>query len=308
MCTCLAFYGDKFLFGRNMDIEYSFGERAAYVPRDFALRFCAEREQRRHYSMFGVAAGDGDFPLFAEACNEKGLCAAGLNFPQSAFYAPARAAGKHNVAPHELIAWILGSCESVAQARELLQNTQITGEKYKDISPAPLHWMIADAHGCIVVEPQKEGLQIYENRACVLANEPPFPSQMHQLGNYANLTAQPPCGRFGRLAVRADWQGAGAFGLPGDAGSPSRFVRAAFSLHNAAKGEGVPHFFHMLASAEMVRGNVLLADGTPDYTRYACCIDPAAGMYYVRTYDSLSVRAFPYARECGGDRILFYAL
>ena len=160
--------------------------------------------------------------------------------------------------------------------------------------------MIADAHGCIVVEPQKEGLQIYENRACVLANEPPFPSQMHQLGNYANLTAQPPCGRFGRLAVRADWQGAGAYGLPGDAGSPSRFVRAAFSLHNAAKGEGVPHFFHMLASAEMVRGNVLLADGTPDYTRYACCIDPAAGMYYVRTYDSLSVRAFPMRASAEG--------
>ena len=44
MCTCLAFYGDKFLFGRNMDVEYSFGERVAFVPRSFALRFGAEKQ------------------------------------------------------------------------------------------------------------------------------------------------------------------------------------------------------------------------------------------------------------------------
>ena len=305
MCTCLAFYGDKFLFGRNMDVEYSFGERVAFVPRSFALRFGAEKQQTAHYAMLGTAAGDPDFPLFAEAVNEKGLCAAGLNFPKSAHYAESRAGGVHNVAPHEFIAWLLGQCESVSQAQALLENTRIVGERYKELPAAPLHWMIADSSRCIVAEPRRDGLKIYRNDACVLANEPPFPYHLANLGNYAGLSAQPPQSKFGALSVQADWQGAGAHGLPGDAGSPSRFVRAAFLLHNAGREEGVAHFFHLLSGVEMVRGSVLTKEGKPDYTRYACCIDAAAGKYYLRAYDSLSVREFSFAEEEDGQ-IRFY--
>ena len=37
------------------------------------------------YAMIGMAAvGGGEYPLYAEAANEKGLCIAGLYFPGSA--------------------------------------------------------------------------------------------------------------------------------------------------------------------------------------------------------------------------------
>ena len=51
----------------------------------------------------------------------------------------------------------------------------------------------------------------------------------------------------------------------------------------------------------MVRGSVLTKEGKLDYTRYACCIDAAAGKYYLRAYDSLSVREFSFAEEEDGQ-------
>ena len=35
MCTAISFYKDSLYFGRNMDIEYHFGEKEAVMPRDF---------------------------------------------------------------------------------------------------------------------------------------------------------------------------------------------------------------------------------------------------------------------------------
>jgi AraC-like DNA-binding protein len=60
-----------------------------------------------------------DYPLYYDATNEKGLSMAGLNFPGNADYKPC-CAGKDNVAPFELIPWILGQCATVAEAEKLL--------------------------------------------------------------------------------------------------------------------------------------------------------------------------------------------
>jgi hypothetical protein len=47
------------------------------------------------------------YPLYAEAMNEKGLCMAGLRFAESAVYAPRPCAGFLNLAPWELIPYLL---------------------------------------------------------------------------------------------------------------------------------------------------------------------------------------------------------
>lgn len=305
MCTSIAFYGKKFLFGRNMDIEYSFGECVTLTPRSFRLRFAAEPPQPRHYAMLGIASKNPDFPLYAEAFNEKGLCAAGLNFPQSARYARVRAGGKHNVQAGEMIAFVLSQCESVSQAKTLLQNTCVIAED-GGLPPAPLHWAFADDSRCIVAEPTENGLCVYENPVGVLTNEPPFPVQFASLNSYVHLSAEFPKNSFAKngLPLAAPGVGSGAVGLPGDAGSPSRFVRAAFYLQNSGADEGVPHFFHLLSSVEMPRGGVLTRGGVPDYTRYGCCIDAAAEKYYLKTYGSLSVQTFGMS-EKEGDALQF---
>ena len=81
MCTSITFKNGDFYFGRNMDLEYSFGECVTVTPRRFPFRFRYEGALASHYAMIGMAAGETSFPLYAEAVNEKGLCMAGLNFP-----------------------------------------------------------------------------------------------------------------------------------------------------------------------------------------------------------------------------------
>ena len=42
--------------------------------------------KKEHYAIIGTAIVAEGFPLFYDGMNEKGLCAAGLNFPENAVY------------------------------------------------------------------------------------------------------------------------------------------------------------------------------------------------------------------------------
>ena len=308
MCTAVTMQGKHFYFGRNLDLAHSFGERVTLTPRGFELRFLAQPAQSAHYAMIGTAAAEGLFPLYAEAMNERGLCAAGLYFPCSAAYG-VRREGMYNVAPHEMIAWLLCRCANAAQAKLLLQNTCVIGEPFGALPVAPLHWLVADRTACFAVEPRADGLHLYDDPFGVLANEPPFEFHAENSKHYLNCTAEYPSSRFG-LALEPYGLGLGAFGLPGDLSSASRFVRAAFYRANAGgpgespEGEAV-HFFHILGSVEVVRGGAREREGAPDETRYACCMDADMGIYYKKEYDSGRIRAYALTGEAG-DRLAVF--
>ena len=294
MCTAVAQRGGGWLFGRNLDLECGFSEQVTRVPRRVPLRFFAEAEQAEHFAMLGMAAREPRFPLFAEAVNEAGLCAAGLNFPLSARYTPAPSEGWHNIAPHEFIPWLLGQCRTADEAERLLYRTRIVAQPYGARPVPPLHWLIADGRRVLAVEPREGGVRVCEDAAGVLTNEPPFEFQREHLRRHLNLTPFFPPDRFG-AGLEPDGQGMGAIGLPGDCSPPSRFVRAAFYAKNsvgaAGKYAAVSQFFHLLGSVEMVRGGVRTAGGACDVTRYSCCIDPH-GVYYLRTYGNSRIRAW----------------
>ena len=188
---------------------------------------------------------------------------AGLNFPGNAVYWPEEP-GRDNVTPFEFIPWVLGRCATVAEARVLLDRLNLWGVPFRPELPlAPLHWMISDRSGSITVESVKEGLQVYDNPAEVLTNNPPFDYQMTNLSNYLNLTPWEPENHFSsQLDLTTYCKGMGALGLPGDLSSVSRFVRAAFTRLNAVSGpseaESVSQFFHILGSVAQSRGCVRL--------------------------------------------------
>ena len=351
MCTAIGWQGRHFMFGRNLDLEYGFHERVTQVARGSLLRFAAMPPARTAYAMLGMAAEEGGFPLFAEAVNECGLCAAGLYFPHSARMRAAgdmrkgeraaeeraaaaediqgaegaaaerAAAAGRAVAPHEMVAALLARCADTLQARAFLQGAEVVSIPYKNYPVPALHWLVADRYGCFVAEPAEGGLRLYDDPAGVLANEPPFPFQLHNLHAYRHLTAAEPACGFG-MPLQALYHGTGSVGLPGDATSPSRFVRAAFYRANsrpfaeAGEGEGrgegedeadvaeqdAAQMFHMLSAVEMVKGGVLTEEGRPCYTRYACCIDADAGVYYLKRYGSLRVEKFTLHRQ-GAEEI-----
>ena len=73
MCTCITFINRDFYFGRNLDLEYSFGEQLVITPRRYPFFWSREGKTQEHYAMIGMGAAEPSYPLYAEAVNEKGL-------------------------------------------------------------------------------------------------------------------------------------------------------------------------------------------------------------------------------------------
>ena len=314
MCTCITYTNSDFYFGRNLDLDCSFGEAVTITPRNFPLYFRKAGRLDRHYAMIGMASANDTFPLYAEAVNEKGLAMAGLNFPGNAFYTSADDIGLE-LTSFEVIAWFLGTFASVAEAESCLKELKVVDIPFSAQMPAaPLHWMLADRERCLVLEAVREGLKIYENPFGVLTNNPPFDYHRVNMTNYMNLTAQSPRNRFAEdLELKPYAQGMGAVGLPGDASSASRFVRAAFMKWNSIAPEeeqaSVAQFFHILDSVAMVRGTVVTEQGTFDITTYSCCMNGRTGVYYYKTYDNSHLRTIDMHQEnLDGDVLIIKAV
>lgn len=302
MCTAVSFLCGDHYFGRNLDLEYSYDETVSITPRNYPLRFRGGVTLENHYALIGVAHVEEGYPLYYDAVNEKGLGMAGLNFPFSTDYKQS-AAGKDNIAPFELIPWVLGRCANVSEARCLLERTNVIREPFSDRFPlTPLHWMVADRRGSLAVECTREGLRIYDDPVGVLTNEPPFRVQMWNLCNYLGLSSQPAVNRFApEVDLRAISRGMGAMGLPGDLSSQSRFVRAAFvrcnSVCGESEGERVGQFFHILGSVVQQRGCVRVEEGRSVITVYSSCCNTDKGLYYYRTYGGSHTHTVALHRE-----------
>ena len=293
MCTAITFQSKDHYFGRNLDFEYSYKEGVTITPRNALLPFRMVSDMQTHFAIIGMAMVEGNYPLYYDATNEHGLSMAGLYFPGNAIYLPIDKK-KDNIAPFELVLWILGQCVSVDEAELKLNRLNIVNIPFSDKYPlSPLHWMIADKHRAITVEPTKAGIQIYENPVGVLTNNPPFDYHLYNLSNYLNLTSDEPTNRFApNQNITAYSRGMGAIGLPGDLSSASRFIRASFvklnSVCDQAESSSVSQFFHILDSVAQQKGCVRLGS---DYekTIYSCCCNTDKGIYYYTTYDNSQI-------------------
>ncbi len=289
MCTALSINMGDHYFGRTLDLDRSYGEVVCVMPRRFPLHFRTMGDMQTHYAMIGMATVVEGIPLFYEATNEYGLSVAGLNFPGNAWYAPL-AEAKDNIAPFELIPWILGQCQTVEDAQKLLSRIHLADIPFSAQLPlSPLHWMISDKTQDIVVEAMRDGLHIHANPVGVLTNNPPFDKQMENLARYKHLrndNAEVVCEE--NLPYVSYCQGLGAVGLPGDVSSMSRFVRMAFGKANTVcdcnESAAVGQFFHLLGSVEMIKGICRTDAGRWDITGYSACINTARGLYYYTTY------------------------
>lgn len=297
MCTAITYHTKEHYFGRNLDLEYSYEEQVVITPRNYVFEFRKAGVMRSHYAMIGMAYVKEGYPLYYEATNEKGLSMAGLNFPENAYYGEILPE-KDNVAPFELIPWILGQCATLAEVKCLLEYLQVADIAFsKELPPSPLHWMIADKEAAITVEALSGGLKVYENIIGVLTNNPTFDYHLMNLNNYMNLSNQTPTNRFAKdVQLKEYSRGMGALGLPGDLSSASRFVRMAFNKLNSVvedegEAESVTQFFHLLDSVAMTKGALQMPSGLYDRTIYSCCCNVDRGIYYYVTYENRQISA-----------------
>lgn len=315
MCTSIAMKTKDFYFGRNMDLEYNFGERIVVTPRNYPFNFRKAGTLKQHYAMIGIATVAEGYPLYAEATNEKGLCIAGLNFPDNAYYPSTDDYNKFNISPFELIAWVLGKCASVEEAKKLLAVTKLVAIPFSDNIPlATLHWHIADKNSSIVLESTSKGMFVFDNPVNVLTNNPPFEFQITNLGQYLNLTVEYPENCFSKAAnVQPFGKGLGSFGLPGDFSPASRFVKTAYLRLNSAcendEFSSVAQFFHLLDSVGVVNGSIITEEGKLYCTTYSCCMNADKGIYYYKTYSNNQLTAIDMHREnLDFDKIVEYPL
>ena len=269
MCTSIWFE-NRFL-GRTLDWMESYGEKVTVVPRNFSLKFRFEEGMENHFAIMGMAVVSDEYPLFYEGMNEVGLGMTGLFFEEETVYHKA-CNGKINVAPFEIIPYILGQCKSVKEARSKLESMNIVNEGFNERwGTSPLHWMIADKEECIVVESLEEGLIIYDNRYGVMTNSPTFDKQVKNYNNYMNLYSN----------------------LPGNWSSMSRFVRAVYMRNNSNLrdiDDRVQHFFRMLDYVSQIRGCNQDKDRDEEITIYSCCQDLDKGIYYYISYEHREIK------------------
>ncbi len=255
MCTALNYVSGSHYFGRNLDWTIGFGEGIVITPSNYPLILRNGEAINKHFSIVGMGIVRDNYPLYFDCVNDKGLCVAGLNFPDNAVYNEP-VMGMYNITQFEFMPWILSQCEDVNNAMELLSNTNFINTSFSvDLPATPMHWIISDKNKSIVIEPTNEGLKLYDNPTDVLTNSPEFSEHMQ------NLTKE----------------------IPYSTSSESRFKRAVNIVNSAPKhimeNDCVDAFFGMLA-------NVGIAKTTDDaqYTIYSSCINATSGIYYYKRY------------------------
>lgn len=303
MCTAISFKTKDHYFGRTLDLDYHYNESVVITPRKYPFSFRNGREIKNHLAIIGIATVIDDYPLYYEATNEKGLSIAGLNFPHNAHYFPV-SDNKENLAPFELIPWMLGQFTSVDEVKENLNKINIADINFNEsFKSSPLHWLIADRDKSITVECVEEGLKIYDNPLGVLTNNPPFELQLE---NYKSTI-----GTLGKEEAdpKTNSKGLDAFGLPGDFSSPSRFAKVAFakekSVCRETEEESVTQFFHILGTVNTPRGFI-----KDDYmTVYTSCCNTDKGIYYYTTYGNSQISAVDMNKESlDSDALISYHL
>lgn len=314
MCTAATYQTKGFYMGRTLDYEFSYGDEITVTPRHYEFQFRHMGSVSSHYAMIGMAHVAGNYPLYYDAMNEKGLGMAGLNFVGNADFQEVDDT-RDNVAQFEFIPWILCQCATLEEAKKLLSRMNLVGTPFSPQLPtAQLHWLIADKTGSLTVECMTDGLHVYDNPVGVLTNNPPFDKQLFHLNDFMHLSPKQPENTFSSdLNLQTYSRGMGALGLPGDLSSASRFVRVAFTKLNSRSGdsenESVSQFFHILGSVDQQRGCCEVADSKYEITLYTSCCSADTGIYYYTTYENHQISGVDMYREnLDGDTLTRYPL
>lgn len=100
--------------------------------------------------MIGISVVAQNYPLYCDAINEKVLGVAGLNFVGPCNYFPVDDS-KKNIASFELIPYLLGNCQTIADVKKKMADANTSDESFNPNLPASeLQWLIADQSGKVL--------------------------------------------------------------------------------------------------------------------------------------------------------------
>ena len=176
------------------------------------------------YGFVGMGAmGEG---LLADGMNTEGLSAHALYMAGFCDYAAPAGTG-NDISEMDVIAYLLGTCKNVAEAKSAAAALNVVGVDPGVGFVPPLHFLLHDATASIAIEFRPEGMSIVDNPTGVGTNPPFLDWHVTNLRNYVGISAVNPTTTVHDTVLHPLGQGGGLLGLPGDYTPPSRFVRAA---------------------------------------------------------------------------------
>lgn len=294
MCTSLTLTTTNQIntLARTMDFAFLLEPELVFIPRNYPLVSDVDATARSvKYAMMGIGRNLGTY-IFADGLNEAGLACASLYFPGYAKYSDAVIPDQTNLAPHEVVGWLLTNFSTIIEVKEAIARLNIISVPIKLLNIlTPLHWIVTDKTGnTIVIEPMKDGIVIHDNPLGVMTNSPDLNWHLTNVRNYIGVTPN----KTGTIQLNGMTfspfgGGSGTIGLPGDYTPPSRFIRAIFGRESINplenEDECIKAAFHILSSVDIPKGSVITDEGI-DYTQYTACMVCNTGTYYITTYDN----------------------
>ena len=301
-CSCLTWRTEEggTLWGRNFDLHVLPPDtQVTFLPPGtlYAPDGAAKANARSQWGSVGVGTlVVPGLPMLYEGINQMGLMGGQLNYRGFAAYPACPRPGTAAIAPGGVVYHILSQCASVAEAARMLeQDVTIAAISLMGTVPT-VHWVFTDETGeTLVAEPEKEGLRIYRNTLGVMTNSPGYEWQRTNLLNYTAVQDLERGTVTLADGLEPCFSGSGAQGLPGDWGSPSRFVRLAFLRRYACLGrseeEGIARLMRLLQCAAFPLGAVRLEEEPPwEYTLYTAAASAKSRRFYWTTYENQRVR------------------
>ena len=296
MCTSIftTTKDGKYILSRTMDFSFPLEATPIYIPQNYEWRSAVNQKHfKTNFGFIGAGRLLGDAYFMADGVNEHGLSVAELYLPGEAKYQDYEESSKLNMAPHEVILWMLGNLTSVLDLEKQVGKINIV----EAVAPilniiTPLHWIITDSDGrCVVIEPTQKKLKIKQNPIGVMTNTPLLEWHIENLRNFLNVRPkQLEAVKYGDYIATPFSQGTGTSGLPGGYTPPERFVRAAFfkeySQEAANEVAGVNSSQHILNTVRIPKGIVVTDSDEEDYSLYSASMVNNTKTYYFTSYEN----------------------
>jgi len=235
MCTNFKVKAAKdgaVVIGRSLEFPTLMPTALAVLPSDYSgigqapTPGAAGRSWSATYGVVGMCAfGRPEWLL--DAVNTEGVSAHLLYMPGGyCTYAPCVEDGS-DVSEVDLIAYLLGTCASVAEVADALAHVNVWGMDPGMGFAPPIHCLVHDTERSIAIEFHRDGMAVIDNPTGIGTNAPFLDWHLTNVNNYVGLSPTNPAQiAAAGLDLAALGQGQGLMGLPGDYTGPSRFIRA----------------------------------------------------------------------------------
>lgn len=278
MCTGIKInYDNGCVMGRTMDYEVPVNYNVQYLPRDY--NFCNDlmgKPLHSKYKTLGMCF-ENKIPL-KDGVNEHGLIGITNVFTGFNLYDNRVNKEMKNISSLNYMTYALSNYKSIDELIEDLPNIHMSSKDHSGenvISP-DFHFMFTDGtKRCVVIEPKKKELVLYENPYDVMTNSPGFESHVRRLAEHIELDN---LDNFNSSK-----------NLPGGYDPFSRFIKAFYltkmNVESNNSKEAFSHFYNIMGAMLMPEGFVRNKKyNETTYTRYICGYDTKNKILTVKSH------------------------